>query len=205
MRVLYVEDDTTLGRTIERMLLIEGYSCHWATTGEEAVKLGQANDYDVILLDIGLPDMDGYEVITRLRDKDVDKPFLIQSGLVPREKPEDEVGFGVEDFLIKPFNRKELFEQLGRAVSRHRRRYDGGRDRRRHRRKEDWEAAELEFADGTVALCTIISRSSGGSAIKVANAGECWTKPFTLKTTDGSKWPCKTCWQFGNKVGVRFV
>lgn len=205
MRVLYVEDDTTLGRTIERMLLLEGYSCHWATTGEKAVKFGQANEFDVILLDIGLPDMDGYEVIARLRDLDVDKPFLIQSGLVPREQPGDELGFGVEDFLIKPFNRKELFEQLGKAVSRHKRRRDGGGDRRRHKRKEDWETAELEFADGTVAPCTIFSRSSRGGAIKIAKAAGCWTKPFTLKTTDGGAWPCRTCWQFGNKVGVRFV
>ena len=116
MRVLYVEDDTTLGQTVERMLLLEGYSCHWATTGEEAVQLGQDNDYDVILLYIGLPDIDGYEVISRLLDLEISKPFLIQSGLIPRDKPGDELGFGVDDFLIKPFNRKELIRKALSSV-----------------------------------------------------------------------------------------
>ena len=205
MRVLYVEDDTTLGQTVERMLLLEGYSCHWATTGEEAVQLGQDNDYDVILLDIGLPDIDGYEVISRLLDLEISKPFLIQSGLIPRDKPGDELGFGVDDFLIKPFNRKELIERLGKAVARHRQRQQSGSERRRFRRLEDWQTAELEFADGTVCPCTIFSRSSGGAAIKVARAAECWTKSFALKTSDGSERPCTTCWQFGDKVGVRFA
>ena len=203
MRVLYVEDDTTLGQTVERMLLLEGYHCHRATTGEEAVALGQQNDYDVILLDVGLPDIDGYEVIARLHDSGVDKPFLIQSGLVPREADGSAFGFGVEDFLIKPFNRKELFQQLGRAVLRHKKKR--GSERRLHSRSEDWEAGELIFDDGGVLLCTIFSRSRGGAAIKVAKAEECWTKSFTLKTADGKEWPCTTCWQFGNKVGVRFA
>lgn len=203
MRVLYVEDDATLGQTVEHMLLLEGYDCDRAATGEQAVKLGQENDYDVILLDVGLPDIDGYEVIARLRDSGVDKPFLIQSGLVPREADGGAFGFGVEDFLIKPFNRKELFQKLSQAVLRHKKKR--GSERRLHRRSEDWEAAELKFSNGAVALCTVFSRSKGGAAIKVAKAADCWTKSFSLMTADGTEWPCTTCWQFGNKVGVRFV
>lgn len=203
MRVLYVEDDTTLARTVERMLLQEGYSCHLATTGEEAVALGKANDYDVILLDIGLPDMDGYEVIRQLRDVNVDKPFLIQSGLVPRGNSEEELGFGVEDYLIKPFNRRELFERLSRAMLRHRQMRVS--ERRRHKRTEDWAAAKLVFADDMVADCTIYSRSPGGAALKVAKAAQCWTKSFSLKTADGEHRACATCWQYGDKLGVRFV
>ena len=203
MRVLYVEDDTTLAHTVERMLLLEGYECHLATTGEEAVALGKANDYDVILLDIGLPDMDGYEVIRQLRDVNVDKPFLIQSGLVPRENSGEEFGFGVEDYLIKPFNRKELFDRLSRAMLRHRQLRLS--ERRRHARKMDWESATVVFADGKAADCTIFSRSSGGAALKVAKAADCWTRSFALKFADGELKDCATCWQYGDKLGVRFV
>lgn len=203
MRVLYVEDDTTLAHTVERMLLAEGYSCHLAATGEEAVALGKTNDYDVILLDVGLPDIDGYEVIRQLYDADIRKPFLVQSGLVPREDAGAEFGFGVEDFLIKPFNRKELIERLGRAVQRHKIRIRS--ERRRHARIEDWETAQLAFANGKTTDCTIFSRSSGGAAIKVARAGECWAKSFMLRTADGQERACATCWQYGDKVGVRFV
>ncbi len=203
MRVLYVEDDTTLARTVERMLLAEGYMCHVAATGEEAVALGKANDYDVILLDVGLPDIDGYEVIRRLYDADIRKPFLVQSGLVPRGNDGAEFGFGVEDYLIKPFNRRELIERLGQAVRRHETRIKT--ERRRHRRVDDWESAEIGFTNGKSLPCTIFSRSTGGAAIKVARAGECWTNSITLRTADGVERPCVTCWQYGDKVGVRFV
>lgn len=203
MHVLYVEDDTTLAHTVERMLLLEGYKCDLATTGEAAVALGKANDYDVILLDIGLPDMDGYEVIRQLRESDVDKPFLVQSGLVPRENDGEEFGFGVEDFLIKPFNRKELFKRLGQAMVRHRQLRQS--ERRRHSRLADWEIAKLIFADGTAADCTIFSRSTGGAALKVSKAAECWTKSFSLRMVDGRERSCTACWQFGDKVGVRFI
>lgn len=203
MRVLYVEDDATLAHTVERMLLAEGYSCHLAATGEEAVALGKANEYDVILLDVGLPDIDGYEVIGRLYDADIRIPFLVQSGLVPRDDAGAEFGFGVEDYLIKPFNRRELIERLGQAVRRHEERLKS--ERRRHRRTEDWEAAKIKFATGKTEDCTIFSRSPGGAAIKVARAGECWTIPFRLRTADGQERACATCWQYGDKVGVRFT
>ena len=100
------------------MLRQDGHLCDRVRSGAGAVKLGQANDYDVILLDVMLPDIDGYEVIRLLQGAGVDTPVLIQSGLVERDKAMDGLGFGVDDYLIKPFNRDELISQVRRAAAR---------------------------------------------------------------------------------------
>lgn len=205
MRVLYVEDDDTLARTVERMLEAEGYECDRAESGRDAVELGQTNEYDVILLDIMLPDFDGYEVVHQLHEKGVSTPFLIQSGLVERDNSRAAAGFGVEHYLIKPFNREELITRLDQAVKRaaeNRRAFD---ERRKDKRVTDIEPATILFDYGKIVDCTIFSRSDGGAAIEVANDNLRWMKFFTLKTGTGKEMRCETCWQFRNKVGVKFV
>ena len=205
MRVLYVEDDETLAKTVERMLEAEGHDCDRASTGREAVELGQANGYDVILLDIMLPDFDGYEVVRRLHEKGVRTPFLIQSGLVERDNARAGAGFGVENYLIKPFNRDELMARLDQAVSRAAKKGQATNERRRDKRSADTEQATILFDYGKIVDCTIFSRSDGGAAIEVANDNLRWMKFFTLKTGTGKELRCETCWQFRNKVGVKFV
>ncbi len=205
MRVLYVEDDEPLAKTVERMLELEGHRCDRARTGREAVELGQANAYDVILLDIMLPDFDGYEVVQRLHEKGVRTPFLIQSGLVERENKRAGAGFGVENYLIKPFNRAELIKRLEQAVSRAAEKGQAANERRKGQRKPEAETARVMFDYGKIVDCTIFSRSDGGAAIEVANDNLRWMKFFTLKTDDGMERRCETCWQFRNKVGVKFV
>lgn len=205
MRVLYVEDDEPLATTVERMLESEGHQCDRARTGREAVELGRTNPYDVILLDIMLPDFDGYEVVQRLQEKGVRTPFLIQSGLVERENKRDGLGFGVENYLIKPFNRAELIKRLDQAVSRAAEKGQAANERRKVARKADAETGRVLFDYGKIVDCTIFSRSDGGAAIEVANDNLRWMKFFTLKTDDGMERRCETCWQFRNKVGVKFV
>ncbi len=205
MRILYVEDDTTLAKTVERMLEMEGHECDRAETGREAVRLGRDNQYDVILLDIMLPDFDGYEVVQKLHEIGIRTPFLIQSGLVERENARDGAGFGVEHYLIKPFNREELIKRLEQAVSRAAKKGEAANDRRKDERLPDTEGARILFDYGKIVDCTIFSRSQGGAAIEVANDNMRWMKFFTLKTDDGKERRCETCWQFRNKVGVKFV
>ena len=86
MQVLYVEDDKLMAKNVELILQKEGHFCHTADRGERAVELAKRNAYDIIILDIMLPDFDGYEVIERLRASGIDTPYLIQSGLVDRER-----------------------------------------------------------------------------------------------------------------------
>ncbi len=205
MRVLYVEDDETLAKAVERMLEMEGHECDRAETGREAVRLGQTNKYDVILLDIMLPDFDGYEVVHKLHEKGVRTPFLIQSGLVERDNARAGAGFGVENYLIKPFNREELISRLDQAVSRAAKKGEAANERRKDKRVADTETASILFDYGKIVDCTIFSRSEGGAAIEVANDNLRWMKFFTLKTGTGKELRCETCWQFRNKVGVKFV
>ena len=118
MRVLYVEDDDNLAFAVEQMLRQEGHACDRARSGVGAIKLGQEHAYDVILLDVMLPDIDGYEVLRQLQELGVETPVLIQSGLVERDRAMDGLGFGVDDYLIKPFNRDELIRRVEQAATR---------------------------------------------------------------------------------------
>ena len=118
MRVLYVEDDDNLAFAVEQMLRQEGHACDRARSGVGAIKLGQEHDYDVIVLDVMLPDIDGYEVLRQLQELGVETPVLIQSGLVERDRAMDGLGFGVDDYLIKPFNRDELIRRVEQAATR---------------------------------------------------------------------------------------
>ncbi len=93
MRVLQVEDDPTAAQAVEQMLKSKGYACETTAYGEQAVALATHNDYDIILLDIMLPDIDGYEVLRRLQAAQVHTPVLIQSGLIGRDELEKGAGW----------------------------------------------------------------------------------------------------------------
>ena len=81
MRVLLIEDDPTITRSIELMLSSEGFNIYCTDLGEEGLDLGKLYDYDIILLDLNLPDMHGYEVLKKFRTAKVNTPVLILSGL----------------------------------------------------------------------------------------------------------------------------
>ena len=81
MRVLLIEDDSATAQSIELMLKSESFNCYTTDLGEEGVDLGKLYDYDIILLDLNLPDMSGYEVLRTLRLSKVKTPILILSGM----------------------------------------------------------------------------------------------------------------------------
>ena len=114
MRVLQIEDDARTAQTVEMILNSEGHDCDTADCGGRALELARNAEYDIILLDIGLPDIDGYEVLSRLRGAGVTTPVIIQSGLVLRKN--EIKGLGVEDCLAKPFGRQELAESLETVI-----------------------------------------------------------------------------------------
>lgn len=118
MRVLLVEDDTATARSIELALASEGIVCDIAQLGEEGLEIGKIYDYDIIILDLMLPDIDGYEVLLRLRSAKVEVPILILSGLSGTEQKIKGLGFGADDYLTKPFNRGELIARIQAIVRR---------------------------------------------------------------------------------------
>ena len=118
MRVLVVEDDRTTSRLIESMLKAEGMVVDATALGEDGLEIGKIYDYDIILLDLMLPDMDGYEVLRRLRSSKIDTPVLILSGLTESDKKVKGLGFGADDYLTKPFDKSELVARIQAIVRR---------------------------------------------------------------------------------------
>ncbi len=118
MRILLVEDDRPTAQSIELMLKSEGYIVDHSELGEDGLEIGKLYDYDMIILDIMLPDIDGYEVLRRLRDSRIDTPVLILSGLGKMENKIKGLGYGADDYLTKPFDKRELMARIQAIVRR---------------------------------------------------------------------------------------
>ena len=118
MRVLLIEDDASTARSIELALAAEGMICDTAEVGSDGIEIGKIYDYDIIILDLMLPDIDGYEVLLRLRSAKVKTPILILSGLTSVDQKIKGLGFGADDYLTKPFNRGELIARIQAIVRR---------------------------------------------------------------------------------------
>ena len=118
MRVLLIEDDSATAQSIELMLKSESFNVYTTDLGEEGVDLGKLYDYDIILLDLNLPDMSGYEVLRTLRVAKVQTPILILSGLAGIEDKVRGLGFGADDYMTKPFHKDELVARIHAIVRR---------------------------------------------------------------------------------------
>jgi two-component system cell cycle response regulator CtrA len=112
MRVLLIEDDEQVARSIELMLKAAGFNIYTTDMGEDGVDLGKVYEYDLIILDLGLPDISGYEVLKQLRLSRVNTPVLILSGNPDIEAKVKTLGFGADDYLTKPFNKDELIARI---------------------------------------------------------------------------------------------
>ena len=118
MRVLLIEDDSATAQSIELMLQSESFSVYTTDLGEEAVDLGKRYDYDIILLDLNLPDMSGFEVLRTLRVSKVTTPTLILSGLAGTADKVKGLGSGADDYMTKPFHKNELVARIHAIVRR---------------------------------------------------------------------------------------
>jgi len=118
MRVLLVEDDPTTSKSIELMLTHANLNVYTTDLGEEGVDLAKLYDYDLILLDLGLPDMNGHDVLRQLRMARIDTPILILSGADDTESKIKGFGFGADDYLTKPFHREELVARIHAIIRR---------------------------------------------------------------------------------------
>jgi two-component system cell cycle response regulator CtrA len=118
MRILLIEDDSATARSIELMLKSEGIDVYVTGLGEEGVDLGKLYDYDIILLDLNLPDMSGFGVLRSLRVSKVKTPILILSGIVGVEDKVKGLGFGADDYMTKPFHKDELVARIHAIVRR---------------------------------------------------------------------------------------
>ncbi|SFH76827.1 response regulator transcription factor CtrA [Albimonas pacifica] len=118
MRVLLIEDDPATAQSIELMLRNANLNVYATDLGEEGIDLAKLYDYDLILLDLNLPDMTGYDVLKKLRVAKIDTPILILTGFDDTEHKIKGFGFGADDYLTKPFNRDELIARIHAIVRR---------------------------------------------------------------------------------------
>jgi two-component system cell cycle response regulator CtrA len=118
MRVLLIEDDENTAQSIELMLKSEGFNVYTTDLGQDGVDLGKVYDYDIILLDLSLPDMSGFEVLRALRVSKVKTPILILSGRAGIENKVIGLGYGADDYMTKPFHKDELVARTYAVVRR---------------------------------------------------------------------------------------
>ena len=118
MRVLLVEDDPTTSRSIELMLTHSNINVFCTDLGEDAVELSKIYDYDLILLDLNLPDLGGLDVLRQIRLARIDTPVLVLTGETDTETKLRSFGGGADDYLTKPFHREELVARIHAIVRR---------------------------------------------------------------------------------------
>ncbi|MEM9171015.1 MAG: response regulator transcription factor [Pseudomonadota bacterium] len=118
MRVLLIEDDGATAQSIELMLKSDGFNVYTTDLGEEGVDLGKVYDYDIILLDLNLPDMTGFDVLKALRVSKINTPILILTGQGDIETKVRGLGFGADDYMTKPFHKDELVARIHAIVRR---------------------------------------------------------------------------------------
>jgi two-component system cell cycle response regulator CtrA len=121
MRVLLIEDDSATAQSIGLMLESERFNVCTTDLGEEGLNLGKLYDYDIILLDLNLPDMSGFEVLRSLRVAKVQTPILILSGVAAIAHKVKGLGLGADDYMTKPFHKHELVARIQAIVRRSRR------------------------------------------------------------------------------------
>lgn len=116
--LLLVEDDMTLGETLKERLEKEGYGVHWAQTLEEAKSLFQKEKFDLLILDVGLPDGSGFDFArTVLQIRPV--PFLFMTAMNTAENRLEGYEMGAEEFIPKPFHLKELLLRIQHVLKTH--------------------------------------------------------------------------------------
>ena len=118
MRILLIEDDLVAARGVSLMLKSSGAVVDHADTGEEGLELARHYDYDIVVLDLMLPDIEGFEVVRRMRVSRNDTPVLILSGLSRPQLKVKGLGLGADDFITKPFDKAELLARMQAIVRR---------------------------------------------------------------------------------------
>lgn len=120
MRVLLIEDDSATAQSIELMLKSEGFNVYATALGTEGLDLGRIYDYDLILLDLSLPDMAGTDVLRSLRLEQVDTPIMILSGACEIDIKVKTFFDGADDYMTKPFHKDEFLARIRAVIRRSR-------------------------------------------------------------------------------------
>lgn len=218
MRILHVEDDETTAASVKQMLKGVVDNCAWTGLGEKALEMARYQIFDLILLDVMLPDIDAYEVVDRLRCANVRTPCLFVSGMVDRDSEFINLACPVDDLLVKPFSRNELLDRIRSVVARahehelqcdeplptHEARLCPDEDgRRKYRRFLTIKSAVLHHGNGL--RCRIVNLSHGGAGLRLLDPAERLPHSFRLVFESGESRFCRVCWRDEDRMGVKFI
>jgi two-component system response regulator QseB len=112
MRILLVEDDQLLGDTVNQALAADGYAVDWITQGSHAVPALQAENFDLVILDLRLPGRSGIEIVGAMRAQEVHTPVLMLTACDALSDKVAGLDAGADDYLTKPFEMDELFARV---------------------------------------------------------------------------------------------
>ncbi len=118
MHILLIEDDDLVARGLSIMLRLEGFVVQTASLGQQGIDLVRSQAFDLVLLDLNLPDMSGMEVLRALRKGGTDTPIMALSGTVEMATKVAMLANGADDYVTKPFNRDELVARLHAVLRR---------------------------------------------------------------------------------------
>ena len=218
MRILHVENDAASAKAVQMMLRGVVEECAWTELGETALEMARDQEFDLILLDLMLPDIDGYEFAGRLRSAKVDTPCLILSGLVDRDSEFSALAFGVSDYLVKPFSRDELINRIQAVIARAqgqgrsnpdvRPAYQGeiraeGTESRKFRRFTTIKSAKIDYGPGV--RCRVVNMSHAGAGLRLLDKAEKLPRSFLLVFDSGESHFCRLSWHNGDRMGVKFI
>lgn len=118
MKILIVDDESLIRNVIKEYLLIEDISCDEASNGKEAIELVKNNNYSLVIMDIMMPQMDGYQAVKHIREFNKEIPFIMLSAR--SEEYDKLIGFdlGIDDYVTKPFSPKELVARIKAVTKR---------------------------------------------------------------------------------------
>ncbi len=118
MKALVIEDDRAAATAIELILTAENFDVHSTDLGEEGLSLGRTLPFDIIILDLNLPDMHGYDLLTRLRADGVKTPVLILSGIANLHATVTCLAIGADEYMTKPYQAEELVARIHAVLRR---------------------------------------------------------------------------------------
>lgn len=179
MRVLVVEDDRALAQFLQRGLMMEGHAVEWAGDGTSALRSVEQHAPDLIVLDLGLPERDGTEVLAWLREHSSDAAILVLTGRSQVQERVHCLDMGADDVLLKPFSVHELLARC-RAILRRRSKFAdpvlrfGALVMDRLTRKVLYCGQELELTVKEYALLEVLLRRQGESCSRAELLDEVW-------------------------------
>ena len=202
MRLLYVEDHAATAKVVESMLRNVGYDIDTADSGERAIEMASEREYDLVLLDIMLPDLTGLEVAKRLRESGKDLKVVFQTGLSEVREEVRKAGRAPGQFLFKPFNRSALIAEIERAA---------GNTMPEASRVEKRSAARSSVLRNVWVVspypfdCVMMNVSEGGAAIRPVHDEIKIPDEFVLAVRGKANRTCEVRWRRGAVTGLEFT